>query len=106
MTKSSIRTRVSKDYFPMRDERAGGTIYIWTLGDGKTPHVVAREFGHIDHDHPGRLQQRCPAQAFHRQFDLAHPRSGTDIELRQRGATDDAICLQRMTQLKRFDAID
>ena len=45
---SSIRTRVSKDYFPMQDARAGGSIYIWTLGDGKSPHVLAREFGHDD----------------------------------------------------------
>jgi len=30
----------------MRGERAGGTIYIWTLGQYKTAHTVAREFGH------------------------------------------------------------
>jgi ankyrin repeat protein len=30
----------------MRNLRAGGTIYIWTLGWHKTPHTVAREFGH------------------------------------------------------------
>jgi ankyrin repeat protein len=45
---ASIRTRVSKSYFPMRNERAGGSIYIWTLGSEKTPHVIAREFGHED----------------------------------------------------------
>ena len=45
---ASVRTRVSADDFPMRDPRAGGTIYIWTLGRGKTAHVVAREFGHED----------------------------------------------------------
>lgn len=44
----SVRTRVSRDYFPMRDARAGGTIYIWTLGGNKTAHVIAREFGHPD----------------------------------------------------------
>jgi ankyrin repeat protein len=43
---ASIRTQVSKQYFPMRDARAGGSIYIWTLGGNKTPHVIAREFGH------------------------------------------------------------
>jgi hypothetical protein len=32
----------------MRDPRAGGSIYIWTLGGDKTPHVIAREFGHED----------------------------------------------------------
>ena len=30
----------------MNDPRAGGHIYIWTLGANKTAHVVAREFGH------------------------------------------------------------
>ena len=45
---ASIRTHVSKEYFPMRDARAGGSIYIWTLGGDKTPHVIAREFGHED----------------------------------------------------------
>jgi ankyrin repeat protein len=43
-----VQTRVSADYFPMRDERAGGSIYLWTLGRNKTAHVVAREFGHED----------------------------------------------------------
>jgi ankyrin repeat protein len=43
---ASIRTRVADQYFPMRNPRAGGTIYIWTLGRNKTAHVIAREFGH------------------------------------------------------------
>ena len=42
----SIRTRVSRRWFPMRDPRAGGTIYIWTLGGAKGAHELAREFGH------------------------------------------------------------
>jgi ankyrin repeat protein len=41
-----IRMSVSEEYFPKQDSRAGGTIYIWTLGAHKTAHVVAREFGH------------------------------------------------------------
>jgi ankyrin repeat protein len=45
---ASVRTRVSDEYFPMRDSRAGGTIYNWTLGRNKTAHMVAREFGHED----------------------------------------------------------
>ena len=45
---ASIRTRVSEECFPMRDSRAGGTIYIWTLGRAKTAHAVARQFGHDD----------------------------------------------------------
>ncbi len=44
----SIRTRVSPEYFPKRDPRAGGHIYIWVLGWNKTPFSVAREFGHED----------------------------------------------------------
>jgi ankyrin repeat protein len=42
----SIRLSVTLEDFPKRDPRAGGTIYIWTLGWNKTPHLVAREFGH------------------------------------------------------------
>ena len=43
---ASIRLTVSPENFPMRTEQAFGTICIWTLGQHKTPHVVAREFGH------------------------------------------------------------
>jgi ankyrin repeat protein len=42
----SIRTSVWPKDFPMQDPRAGGHIYIWTLGANKTAHLVAREFGH------------------------------------------------------------
>ena len=45
---ASVHTTVDRTYFPMRDERAGGTIYIWTLGAYKTAHLIAREFGHDD----------------------------------------------------------
>jgi ankyrin repeat protein len=41
-----VRTAVDGTWFPMRNPRAGGTIYIWTLGGRKTPHLIAREFGH------------------------------------------------------------
>jgi ankyrin repeat protein len=44
----AIRTIVSDSYFPMRHPRAGGTIYNWTLDTGKSPHEVARDFGHDD----------------------------------------------------------
>ena len=43
-----IRMSVSEEWFPKRDPRAGGTIYIWTLGANRTAHTVAREFGHED----------------------------------------------------------
>jgi ankyrin repeat protein len=41
-----IRMSVSDEWFPKRDPRAGGTIYIWKLGAHRTAHSVAREFGH------------------------------------------------------------
>ena len=44
----SIHTRVNAKYFPMRNLHAGGTIYIWTLGNNRSPHQVARHFGHGD----------------------------------------------------------
>ncbi|HMA42606.1 MAG TPA: ankyrin repeat domain-containing protein [Gemmatimonadales bacterium] len=45
---ASIRMSVSEEWFPKRDPRSGGCIYIWTLGGHKTAHLVAREFGHDD----------------------------------------------------------
>jgi hypothetical protein len=44
--RDALRVQVSPHHFPMRHPRAGGTIYIWTLGGHKSPQVVAREFGH------------------------------------------------------------
>jgi ankyrin repeat protein len=44
----SIRCTVNEKYFPKRNFHAGGHIYTWTLGQGKTAHTVAREFGHED----------------------------------------------------------
>jgi len=41
-----LRMNVSERYFPKQNPRSGGTIYIWTLGQNKTAHVIAREFGH------------------------------------------------------------
>jgi ankyrin repeat protein len=41
-----IRMSVTEEWFPKRDPRAGGTIYIWMLGKNRTAHTVAREFGH------------------------------------------------------------
>jgi ankyrin repeat protein len=43
-----IRTRVSEAYFPKQDPRSGGTIYIPIFGPQRTPHMVARDFGHED----------------------------------------------------------
>jgi ankyrin repeat protein len=43
-----IRMTVNERWFPKQDTRAGGTIYIWTIGANRSPHAVARESGHID----------------------------------------------------------
>ncbi len=45
---ASVYTMVSARWFPMRDPRAGGTIYIWTLGNYRSAHAVARRAGHDD----------------------------------------------------------
>lgn len=45
---ATIRMRVDAEWFPMRDPRAGGSIYIWTLGQNLSAHRVARKFGHRD----------------------------------------------------------
>jgi hypothetical protein len=54
-----IRMRVSDEFFPMINKKAGGTIYQWTLGFYVTAHQVARKFGHeevfqllMDHSSP------------------------------------------------------
>jgi ankyrin repeat protein len=43
-----IRMSVTEEWFPKQNPRAGGTIYIWTLGAHRTAHSVARDFGHED----------------------------------------------------------
>lgn len=43
-----IHVRVSNEYFPMINHRAGGTIYQWTLGWYVSPHDVAKQFKHED----------------------------------------------------------
>jgi ankyrin repeat protein len=45
---AAIRTRVTERWFPMKDSRAGGTIYIWTLGAYLSAPLVAKKFGHDD----------------------------------------------------------
>jgi len=79
----SVATRVAPEWFPMRNPRAGGTIYIWTLGAGKTAHVVAHEGGHADvvallmDRSPAALQLTAAAQigdvASFRRLADAHP---------------------------------
>jgi ankyrin repeat protein len=43
-----IRMRVTDEYFPMINQKSGGTIYQWTLGWCVSPLDVARQFGHND----------------------------------------------------------
>ena len=43
-----IRMRVSEEFFPMINPKAGGTIYQWTLGFYVSVHDVSRNFGHDD----------------------------------------------------------
>jgi ankyrin repeat protein len=56
----SVRMSVTPEWFPMRDPRAGGTIYNWTLGGHRTAHRVARDFGH--HDVFALLMERTPPE--------------------------------------------
>ena len=56
---SCIRMRVTPEYFPMRNPKAGGTIYQWTLGWHVTAHDIAKERGH--HDVLAVLMAHSPA---------------------------------------------
>ena len=64
---ASILTSVTGQHFPMRNPRAGGHIYIWTLGAAKSPHVIAHERGHtavfdllMERSHDGlKLARAC-----------------------------------------------
>jgi ankyrin repeat protein len=46
--RSNVYVTVSDKYFPKKNPRSGGTIYIWALGGNKSAHIVARDFGHDD----------------------------------------------------------
>ena len=56
---NAIRMSVSEEWFPKKNPRSGGTIYIWMLGGWhRTAHAVARDFGH---EHVfGFLLERTP----------------------------------------------
>jgi hypothetical protein len=45
---ASVRMRVSEEFFPMINPKAGGTIYQWKLGWYLSPHRAALKFGHDD----------------------------------------------------------
>ena len=42
----TVRTTVTDRYFPKRDPKSGGSIYIFGFGFTKTPHMIAYQFGH------------------------------------------------------------
>jgi Ankyrin repeats (3 copies) len=84
-----IRMSVSEEWFPKQNPRAGGTIYIWTLGSNHTAHAVARDFGH---EHVFQLLvQRTPEDlklalacelgddATFQQFLAAHPNAAKTL---------------------------
>jgi FOG: Ankyrin repeat len=54
-----IHMRVSNEYFPMINHKAGGTIYQWTLGWYVSPHDAAKQFGREDAYR--LLMERSPA---------------------------------------------
>jgi ankyrin repeat protein len=54
-----IDMRVSNEFFPMINHKAGGTIYQWTLGWYVSPHDVAKQFGHEEAYR--LLMERSPA---------------------------------------------
>jgi ankyrin repeat protein len=43
-----IRMQVNDQFFPMSNDRAGGTIYIWTLGFGLSAYQIAHKLGRED----------------------------------------------------------
>jgi ankyrin repeat protein len=74
----SIRTRVNRQYFPMQNPHAGGSIYIWTLGGNRSPHQVAHSFGH-----PAVLE-------------LLFERTPDDLKLAQACLTGNAAMVKKM----------
>ena len=41
-----IRTRASEAWFPKQNPQSGGSIYFQQFGPDRTPHEIARDFGH------------------------------------------------------------
>lgn len=54
-----VRVSVSDKYFPKRNPHSGGSIYHYTFGSGRTPHMIARQFGH-DEEVFRLLMERSP----------------------------------------------
>lgn len=54
----AIRTMITDEFFPMKNSRAGGTIYNWTLDRYAMLHQVARSFKH--NEVLALLEERTP----------------------------------------------
>src|SRR5262245_3437257 len=93
---ATVRMSVTLDWFPKQNPRAGGCIYVWTLGINKTALLVAKEFGRTEV--LALLLERSPAglrfafacetgdEGAMAELLSAHPdlaRSLTDAELRR-----------------------
>ncbi len=95
-----IAMRVSAEWFPMRDPRAGGTIYIEELGKDRTAHAVARDFGHEDvlalllERTPEALQLALACElgdeAVFRRYQAAHPRGARGLAAAEAAKLPDA----------------
>lgn len=73
----SAKVTATERYFPKHDPRSGGCIYIYGFGITKTPHIIAREFGHND------------------VFELLMQRSAPWLRLLQAAETGDEALLQK-----------
>ena len=105
----SIRTTVSPRYFPMKNPRAGGTIYIWTLEANMTPHQAARRFRHDDvfaflmSRTPDELKVAIAGQLADTQ--LMRSLLANDPRLVQRLTTEQRAGLVNAAQSERLDAV-
>jgi ankyrin repeat protein len=74
----AVRVAVNERYFPKRNPKSGGTIYIWTLGGNRTAHQVARKFGHAE------------------VFELLMDRSPADVKLTSAVSTGDEATIRAL----------
>jgi ankyrin repeat protein len=95
-----IATRVSEEWFPKKDPRAAGTIYLSTLGDQRTAHAVARDFGHeqlfqllmerTPHDLKLALACELGDEAAFREFLSLHPNTARTLSEADKRKLSDA----------------
>ncbi|HEY3930029.1 MAG TPA: ankyrin repeat domain-containing protein [Candidatus Koribacter sp.] len=70
----------SEKYFPKRDPKSGGCIYIYGFGITQTPHALARKFGH------------------HEVFELLMQRSAPWLRLIQAAETGDEAMVRKVME--------